>query len=370
MTSAAANNPQSLVGVTLAGVYALDRLLNEARHGALFDARHVRTGVRYAVRLVRTDAARRTALVDHLKKLATVIHPHLIVPHEIQVLPDEQLVIATPFLPGQDLNQRIAARGKLSSAEGQAVMRQLASALHALQQAGSSHGNLSATNVFFCRHDDLAVDSPLSDGKGTHRVVLIDAGLSILDGNTPSSADDQRALGRMINAFVSDLAPGVRHVLERTQEANPDSRYRSIADLWRFFDEASSAKNGPAAKPVRAVATTVVPSLKFHPKAGGQRRRLYILGSAAALGLVVVAVVAILAGRKPRPPAEYYGTSPSVPTEPARVDAGTSAGNPGTGKETAMQDSDPASAPAGSDEASTEPKPGKGSKKKKGKKSR
>jgi len=377
MTSAAANNPQSLVGATLAGVYRLDRLLNEARHGALFDARHVRTGVRYAVRLVRADTARRNALVEHLKKVAAVVHPNLVAPHEILVLPDEQVVIATPFLPGQDLNQRIASRGKLSSTEGQAMMRQLASVLHALQQAGTAHGNLSATNVYFCRHDDLAVDSPLSDGKGTHRVVVIDAGLSILDGNTPRSADDQRALGRLMNAFVSDLLPGVRQLLARTQEANPDSRYRSIADLWRFFDEASSNKAGqPGKGQVRAVATTVVPTLKFDPQAGSKQRRAYALGGAAALGLVLVAVVAIVAGRKPSPvPTPDPATSSPVAAPTAGKDtaekdapAKDSAAAEAAGKEAAGKEAKPAETSPTPD-PTADPKGGK-AKKKKGKKSR
>jgi serine/threonine protein kinase len=377
MTSAAANNPQSLVGVTLAGVYRLDRLLNEGRHGALFDGRHVRTGVRYAVRLIRADTSRRNTLVEHLKKVAAVMHPQLVVPHEVQVLPDDQLVIATPFLPGQDLNQRIASRGKLSSAEGQLMMRQLASALYALQQAGTAHGNLTATNIFFCRHDDLAVDSPFSDGKGTHRAVLIDAGLAILDGNTPTSADDQRALGRMMNAFVSDLQPGVRQVLERTQEANPDSRYRSIADLWRFFDEASSNKAGqPGKSAVRAVATTVVPQLKFDPNAGSKQRRGYVLGGAAALGLVLVAGVAILGMRKPAvtPVPDPTISAPAVDPTTKRDGPESAAGKEGdkpdaAAKDAAGKDGDKVADPSPTPDPASEPKAGKG-KKKKGKKSR
>ncbi len=371
MTSAAANNPQSLLGVTLAGVYTLDKVLNEGRHGALFDARHVRTGVRYAVRLVRGDSARRSALIEHLKRVAGLCHPHLIGPVELLVLPDEQVVIATPFLPGQDLNQRIAARGKLSSAEGQAMMRQLASALHALQLAGTCHGNLSATNVFFCRHDDMAADSPLADGKGTHRLVLIDAGLSILDGNQPSSADDQRALGRMMSSFVSDLSPACKQVLDRTQEANPDSRYRTIADLWRFFDEASGSKPGATGKAaVRAVATTVVPTLKYDPQAAGKRRRMYALGGAGALGLVVVALVALLAGRKPSPPPSPPSPSESSPStasgaSPDKPEA--SAAKPAAQPDSKLDDKSDAKSDAKPDETAGEGKPGKG-KKKKGKK--
>ncbi len=369
MTSAAANNPQSLLGVTLAGVYTLDKILNEGRHGALFDARHTRTGVRYAVRLLRTDAARRSALFEHLKRVSAVVHPHLIPPVEVQVLPDEQLLIATPFLPGQDLNQRIAARGKLSSAEGQAMMRQLASALHALQVAGTCHGNLSATNVFFCRYDDLAVDSPLSDGKGTHRLVLIDAGLTILDGNQPSSADDQRALGRMLSSFVSDLSPATKQVLERTQEANPDARYRTIADLWRFFDEGNSNKPGPGGKSqVRAVATTVVPLVKFDPKAGSKQRRLYILGGAAALGMVFVALVAILFGRKSSPPPPPAVSDISPIAEPkASPEKASPAESPPAAKSDAV--AEPDAVAAKDSDGRSEGKASKG-KKKKGKKSK
>ena len=52
MISCGCQQPQSLLGVTLVGVYTLDKILNEGRHGALFDARHTCTGVRYAVRLL------------------------------------------------------------------------------------------------------------------------------------------------------------------------------------------------------------------------------------------------------------------------------------------------------------------------------
>lgn len=362
MTSAAANNPQALIGATLAGLYTLDRLLSEGRHGALFDARHARTGMRYAVRLVNADARRRDALIEQLKKAAVIVHPHLAPPHEIQVLPDGQLILATPFLPGQDLNQRVAARGKLSLAEGTALMRQTASALHALQQAGAAHGNLSATNVFFCRYDDLAVDGPLSDAKGTHRVVLIDLGLSILDDGArptvPTSADDQRALGRMVMSFVSDLNASLRQVLDRTQEVNPDSRYRTIADLWRFFDEAASAKPGaaPGKGAVRAVATTVVPTLKRDRGAEGGGRRRIAVGASIVLAMVLVGIVAMVSGRK-----KTAAIDLTPPPPPAAVDAGSEDKKP----EPAVQPP-PANPPA--DEKDADAKAEKKKKKKGGKK--
>ena len=159
----------------------------------------------------------------------------------------------------RDLNQRIAARGKLKQRRGAGddAAAGLGPACTS-QVAGTCHGNLSATNVFFCRCDDLAVDSPLSDGKGNTRLVLIDAGLTILDGNQPSSADDQRALGRMLSSFVSDLSPATKQVLSERGKRTPTRAIAPSPICGASSMKQMGNKPGPGGKSqVRVVATTV-----------------------------------------------------------------------------------------------------------------
>src|SRR5262245_9806458 len=137
-----AQNPQSLIGSTVGNTYVLDRVIGQGRHGALFEARHARLGSRCVVRLIRSDAPRRHALLTILSKHATLSHPNLNPPFDVIVLPDDQIVLASELLAGQDLNQRIAAVGKLTASEGVVMLRQASAALHALHQKGLSHGNL------------------------------------------------------------------------------------------------------------------------------------------------------------------------------------------------------------------------------------
>lgn len=314
MSSAAPQNPQGLVGTTVGNTYVLERIIGQGRHGALFEARHSRLSCRCAVRIIRTDSNRRSNLLGALSRQGGMTHPHLNPPRDVLVLPEDQLLIASPFLNGQDLNQRIAARGKLTAIEGVLMLRQAASALHALHQQSLTHGNLTATNVFFVKFDDVSVENALSDGKNSQCVHIIDAGLGLLENNTATPAEDQRNLGRIMLAFVADLSPEQRQILERTQDARPESRFPSIADLWRAFEESKSSRNQAAM--ARSVATAMVAHVKG-PVARPVNRRIYMIGAAAAVGLVAVASIAVIGTRK-APPIPQLPPTPA-PTVAAEV---------------------------------------------------
>lgn len=289
-------SPAALVGSTVGNSFTLDKLLAQGRHGALFDGRHSRLGQHYAVRVLALDSGRRAALLGALSQCGAVVHPNLNPVREVIALPDEQLALCTPLLPGLNLSQRVALQGKLTAAEGTVMMRQAASALHALHQRGLVHGGLSAENLFFTQHDDVAVDNALGSSKGGQLVQLLDAGLyvsTLQPGQAPlSAADDQQALGKLVLAHVADLSPGQRRALERTLEGRPESRYPSVRDLWQAFDAAKAVgKHGPTG----SVATALVPKITLADLKGasGGRRSIVIAGSAlVGLSLVLGLVIA------------------------------------------------------------------------------
>lgn len=326
MSSASAQHLQALVGTTVGNSYTLDRVLGQGRHGAIIEARSVRLGQRCIVRMVRTDATRRTGLLQALSQHGALSHPHLSPPRDVMTLPDEQLLLASPFLTGQDLNQRVAAGGKLTASEGVVMLRQAASALHALHQKGLVHGNLTASNVFFTKYDDVSVDNALGDSKGSSIVQLIDAGLQILDNQKVTPADDQRALGRLVQSFVSDLSSAERKVLERTQDARPEARYPSIAELWRAFEAArgqgkGAVKAGTQPEKSGSIATVAVPQIRM--PARRPKTQLYVLIGAAALAVCVVgAMILGISTRKsappppPSPPVETKAVEPEKPAPP------------------------------------------------------
>lgn len=339
MSSASAQHLQALVGTTVGNSYALDRVLGQGRHGAIIEARNVRLGQRCIVRMVRTDATRRQALLQTLSQHSALSHPHLSPPRDVMTLPDEQLLLASPVLTGQDLNQRVAAGGKLTASEGVVMLRQAASALHALHQKGLVHGNLTASNVFFTKYDDVSVDNALGDSKGSSIVQLIDAGLQILDGQKVTPADDQRALGRLVQSFVSDLSSAERKVLERTQDARPEGRYPSVAELWRAFEAArgqgkGGAKAGTQPEKSGSIATVAVPQIRMKPR--GAQKRLYVLIGAAALAVCVVGamILGISTRKKPTPPpttpppVEAKATEPEKPAAPPEPEKKAAAEEP------------------------------------------
>lgn len=290
---------QALVGTTVANSYVLDKILGTGAHGSLFDARHARLGSRCALRLATVDAARRNSLLTALNQYAAMVHPHLSPPRDVFVLPDDQIAIASCLLPGQDLNQRVAEKGKLTAAEGALLFRQVVAGLHALHQKGLSHGNLTPSNVFFVRYDDVAIDNPLGDGKSSSIVQLIDMGLPLIEGQPATPADDQRALGRMMQSFVLDLSIAQRQVFEKAQDPKPEARYASILEMWQAFESTQGGKGKRAQ--AGATKTTVVPQVKLPPGATARSRRL-ILGGAAGLGIAVVLGVVLLRGSTPKPP--------------------------------------------------------------------
>jgi hypothetical protein len=279
--------------------YTLEKLLGQGRHGALFDGRHTRLGGHHMVRVLALDGGRRSAVATAMSQYSAVVHPNLAGPQDILTLPDEQLVLCAPLLPGVDLSARVNGQGKLTAAEATAVLRQAAAALHALHRRNLVHGNLSAGNVFFVFHDDISVDNPLGSSKGGQTVRVLDAGLYLCDlppgQAAPTPLDDQRALGRLLLAHAADLPLGQRRVLERAQSERPEARYSSVLELWQAFEGAAAkapGKHGPAG----AVATALVPKITL-PAKGNRRRGMVVAGAAAAALLVLGLVAFVVTGR-------------------------------------------------------------------------
>lgn len=362
MNSAANDNPQSLLGNTLGNSYVFDRILGQGRHGTLFDARHARLGSRFAVRVVRTDTQRRNALLAMLSQHGSLSHPHLNPPRDLMILPDDQLLLASPLLPGQDLNQRVAQHGKLTASEGLVVLRQAVAALHALHQKGLCHGNLNASNLYFTRYDDVSIENALGDSKGSHIVQLIDPGLSLLDGTQATAFDDQRALGRMMLAFVADLSSAQRRILERTQDGRPEARYPNMAELWRTFQKTIPGLKGEAAQ-AGSIATTMIPKVEM--RRAGLRRRAYVVVGAGLLGLLAIAVVAGVSGRKAiQQPAPLLAPSPAAPAAPVAAPPPV-ATKPGPQAPAAVAPAAPTEVPSPPEERPAKPKKKKGGKAKK-----
>jgi hypothetical protein len=289
-----------LVGTTQGNTYTLERLLHDGRHGTLFEAKQIRLGYRCAVRLLSIDPGQRKPLLAVLSQQAQLHHPSLIAPIDTMLLADDRLLLATPLLTGQDLAQRVAGQGKLSLAEGLAVLRAATGALHALHQRGLCHGAVTARNLFVASFDDVAVDGAMGGGQGNQRVCLLDGGLYLASGENASAADDQAALAKLLDETVSDVPPALKAVLTQAINPSPGQRFSSMQAMWRAA-EASQGNKAVGAQPTALVGVLRMPSVA----SPGSRWPLLAVAGAFLILAAVVGVVGL-------------GRSPAVP-EPARV---------------------------------------------------
>ncbi len=310
-TVGGSGNMQALVGTTQGNTYTLERLLHEGRDGSLFEAKQIRLGYRCTVRLLNIDPAQRKPLLAAFSQQAQIPHPGLCPIVDSMQLSDETLLIATPLLPGQDLSQRVAGQGKLSLAEGTAVLRTAAGALFALHQKGLCHGGVTGQSLLIVGFDDVAVDGALGSGQANQRAVLVDGGLYIARKESASAADDQAALAQLIEQTVSDLPPPLRAVLAQAQNPAAGKRYPTMQAFWQAA-EAALGRKGAAAQPTAVVGAITLPKLQ----SGGSRWPLVL---AAASFLILAVVVAMVGLRRPAAPSEPTKLVSKVAAEPEQV---------------------------------------------------
>jgi eukaryotic-like serine/threonine-protein kinase len=160
----------SLVGRVLGDAYAVERPLGAGGMGAVYVARHTRTGRSYAVKVLLQDRAlspensrrfRREA-----KALAAIGHAGIIAVHDFSESPDGLAYIVMDLLEGEDLASRLR-RGPLLWPEIQRIGEEVAAALGAAHAVGILHRDLKPGNIFLARQPGAP-----------DRAVLLDFGLA------------------------------------------------------------------------------------------------------------------------------------------------------------------------------------------------
>jgi hypothetical protein len=159
-----------LVGRVLGETYEVERPLGVGGMGAVFVARHTRTGRRYAVKVLlqersvtpeNTRRFRREA-----KALAALGHAGIIAVHDSAETADGLAYIVMDLLEGEDLASRLR-RSPLPWPEIQRVGEEVAAALGAAHAVGILHRDLKPGNVFLARQPGAP-----------DRAVLLDFGLA------------------------------------------------------------------------------------------------------------------------------------------------------------------------------------------------
>ena len=164
----------------LNGIYQLVRQLGAGGMGEVWEARHVRTKGRVALKLLLPEMGRYEEALARFQREVEITsginHPNIVRVSDADKLPDGRPYLVMEFLEGHDLSS-VAATGKpLALALAIEIIEQVAMGLQAAHERGIVHRDLKPANIFVV---------PLP---GTARVLIkiLDFGISkALDAMNP-----------------------------------------------------------------------------------------------------------------------------------------------------------------------------------------
>jgi len=143
------------IGTVLGESYEIVRPIGIGGMGAIYEAAHVRTRKRVAVKMMSKElAAHPEALARfrrEVKVTTELAHPHIIEVVDFGASPTGQPYLVMEYLDGEDLEQRLERVGRLQPRTAVEIVKQLASALAVAHAEGIVHRDLKPGNVFLLR---------------------------------------------------------------------------------------------------------------------------------------------------------------------------------------------------------------------------
>ncbi|URD80934.1 Cbl-interacting protein kinase [Musa troglodytarum] len=155
-------------GVRVLGKYELGRTLGEGNFGKVRYARHVDSGLAFAVKILDRKRIQSLKIDDQIKReigtLKLLKHPNVVRLHEVSAS-KTKIYMVLEYVNGGELFDKIASKGKLSESEGRKLFQQLIDGVCHCHDKGVYHRDLKPENV-------------LVDAKGN--IKISDFGLSAL----------------------------------------------------------------------------------------------------------------------------------------------------------------------------------------------
>ena len=302
--------------------YALERVIGCGGAGVVCAARHLRLGLRVALKFLRPDKPRDPEAVSRLVRegqiMARIHSPHVARMLDIGRLPDGEPFLVMEYLEGCDLAALLEARGPLASAEAVAYVRQAAAGLAAAHAHGIIHRDLKPSNLFLTLAPNGSplvkiVDFGTAEPSGSADAAALEFPGKALDmGSPPFVAPEQLraerpadaksdiwALGAALftllvgrspferrylsetylailsgripdlSALRPDIERPLAAIVERCLAKEPERRFGSAAELCAALTPfAARARRAGAARAVRARPGRVSRSMtRFEPAA-------------------------------------------------------------------------------------------------------
>jgi uncharacterized RDD family membrane protein YckC len=135
------------------GGYVIGRLLGRGGMGEVYDAEHVSSGRRVALKVLSSplqSAEERARFLREGQLAASVSHPHTVYIFGSEEI-DGTPVISMELLPGGTLKDRVVANGPMRPDEAVAAITELIGGLDAAAAAGILHRDIKPSNCFVDR---------------------------------------------------------------------------------------------------------------------------------------------------------------------------------------------------------------------------
>ncbi len=247
-----------LTGAVLNATVRVERHLRSGAMGAVYEATHVRTGQRVAVKTLLPDANLSERALRRFAREARAAsalgHPGIVRVLDFDVAADGTHFLVMELLRGETLEDRLARRGHLPWAEAVAITREVGAALAAAHAAGVLHRDLKPANVFLAR-----------SAHRPERAVLLDFGLarSLDDGSasrlthsgaavgTPAYMSPEQARGEELDARSDVHALGA--ILYEMVTGEPPFLDQTLAGVYaKLLTSSAQAPSALAPEPLPA----------------------------------------------------------------------------------------------------------------------
>jgi serine/threonine-protein kinase len=235
--------PPISAGASASG-FILERLLGRDQCGDVWLGRRV-TGESAAVRFLPLDPASDQGLFSFLKWEATVQHrlaqecSHVVpVVETHRGGPASRPFIATAFVDGETLDQRLERRGKLTPEQAEPVIRQVLEALATAHRRGHVHGNLNASNVLLDHNDkvfvtDFGIAQVMGSrwgSRGRTEIDLANPAPNETHGEGLSCQTDLEAFGCLCYQMLTGRTPASGYGLVRALNPHVPEQLASFVD--------------------------------------------------------------------------------------------------------------------------------------------
>ena len=370
-----------LIGTVVCDRYLITDKIGEGGMGRVYLARHVRLPQNVAIKILHPAMVRDPKVVARFRREAVnasqIENEHVARVFDHGEVGDGLFYIAMEFVEGEPLSRIIEREGPLPIARTVEIIRQVADALAAAHERPTPivHRDLKPDNIMVGVRRD-----------GTDRVKVVDFGIAeamtgggpkltqqglvigtpeymspeqlsaitldwrsdiyslalvtfdMLTGQLPFAGESphEAALMRLrdrpktLAEVKGDVAwpPELQSVIDRALARAPGERYATAPEFAAALAEAAAAADRPVPAAARVRAESLPPTVA--PTADRTRTRTVAIGSAAVLGVAVIALVGFLALRSrngdgsatPTPAVSMPTTVPTATTDSVAI-AGT-----------------------------------------------